>query len=294
MLGACTVTPWHSSASVGADAPVAASEAVTPSSTASAAPIETQAPAVVAEVPPSGAAAGFYRVKAGDTLSRIAAAHQQRAADIAVWNKLHASGMVKAGQLLRVAPPAKASATASEVESSAAPGKGLTSSSAPVAPAAPSAPPPAASTSSHAASSAPAPAASNAPAQPAGARANARLAWPVSGSVVTPFAPGKSRSIVIACAPGAPVKAAAAGRVVYAGSGMKGYGKLVIVKHDTHLITAYGRNGRLLVKQGDTVKLGQQIATSGADAAGVGALLFEVRENGRPVDPVAQLPRKQP
>lgn len=281
MLGACTVTPWHSTASQGDDASAAASEAAAPSSTPTETPIETPAPAIVAEVPPSSAAADFYCVKAGDTLSRIAATHKQRAADIAAWNKLPASGMVKVGQLLRVAPPAKATASSSAALAPTAP-------SAPTTPSRPVASTPTSSTSSTSS-------ASSAPAQPAAAaHANARLAWPVSGSVVTPFAPGKLRGIVIACAAGAPVKAAAAGRVMYAGSGMKGYGKLVIVKHNAHLITAYGRNGRLLVKQGDTVKLGQQIATSGADAAGVGALLFEVRENGRPVDPVAQLPRKQP
>ncbi|WP_232071607.1 peptidoglycan DD-metalloendopeptidase family protein [Paraburkholderia pallida] len=277
---------------------MAESAGVASSTTATEAPIETQAPVVVAEVPASSATADFYRVKAGDTLNRIAAAHKQRAADIAAWNKLPASGTVKVGQLLRVAPPVQGLATAP----AAAPAKSVAASpAAPVtAPAASASSAPAVASSSARASStpsatAPAPSASTKPTPaPAAARTNARLAWPVSGSVITPFAAGKSRSIVIACAPGAPVKAAAAGRVMYAGSGMKGYGKLVIVKHDAHLITAYGRNGRLLVKEGETVKLGQQIATSGADATGVGALLFEVRENGKPVDPVAQLPRKQP
>lgn len=304
MLGGCTLTPWPSSSRlVDDDAPVAASEAV-------ATPVPVSAPAVVTQVPAAGAVADLYRVKAGDTLNRIAAAHKQRAADIAAWNKLPASGTVKVGQLLRVAPPASATAqtpatapandaplpAAASVSRATAPAASVASapvvvaSSATRAPATPSAP--SSPTPSRSASSAPS--ASNAPVQPAAAArtATARLAWPVNGSVVTPFAVGKSRSIVIACAPGAPVKAAAVGRVVYAGSGMKGYGKLVIVKHGAHLITAYGRNGRLLVKQGDTVKQGEQIATSSADAAGVGALLFEVRENGKPVDPVAQLPRK--
>ncbi|CAM2183281.1 lipoprotein NlpD [Paraburkholderia sacchari] len=280
MLGACTVTPWHSSAPVADDAPAAVSEAAEPSSATSATPIDTPAPAVVAEVPSSSVADEFYRVKAGDTLSRIAVAHKQRAADIAAWNKLPASGMVKVGQLLRVAPPVKASVAAPTPASAPAAVKGL---------AAPASPPPGTAQSAPTAPTAP-----TAPAQPAAARTNARLVWPVNGSVVKPFEPGKQRGIVIACAPGAPVKAAAAGRVTYAGSGIKGYGKLVIVKHSAHLITAYGRNGRLVVKQGDTVKLGQQIATSGADAVGVGTLLFEVRENGKPVDPLAQLPRKQP
>lgn len=279
MLGACTITPWQSSTQSADDALVPDSAAASPSATPIETPIETSAPTVVAEVPPSSAAGGFYRVKAGDTLNRIAVAHKQRAADIAAWNKLPAQGMVKVGQLLRVGPPASEAATHSAQTPAPSP--------APTAAPSHTAPAPATSSPSTLPRSA-------LPAPVAAARINARLAWPVSGSVVTPFAPGKSRSIVIACAPGAPVRAAAAGRVMYAGSGMKGYGKLVIVKHDAHLITAYGRNGRLLVKQGETVKLGQPIATSGADAAGVGALLFEVRENGKPVDPVAQLPRKQP
>ena len=310
MLGACTVTPWHSPAYSGDDAPVAASAAAAPPAMPTETPIETPASTVVTEVPPSSAAGDFYRVKAGDTLNRIAAAHKQRAADIAAWNQLPASGMVKVGQLLRVAPPAsepaKVAAKAGAAEpatasakvaakvpatGAAAPASSLAPASSAAAASSPAAP--VASTPARSASSAPAPSVSTPSAQAAAsARANARLAWPVSGSVVTPFAPGKSRGIVIACAPGAPVKVAAAGRVTYAGSGMKGYGKLVIVKHGAHLITAYGRNGRLLVKQGEVVKQGQQIATSGADAAGVGALLFEVRENGKPVDPVAQLPRK--
>lgn len=304
MLGACTITPWQSPTQSTDDALVPDSAAASSQTTPIETPIETSAPTVVAEVPPSSAAGDFYLVKAGDTLNRIAVAHKQRAADIAAWNKLPASGMVKVGQLLRVAPPASEAAKAAGAASAAAPATASATGSAKAPAATASAQTPATSPAPTAAPShtAPAPATSSpstpprsapsTPAPAATARTNARLAWPVSGSVVTPFAPGKSRSIVIACAPGTSVKAAAAGRVMYAGSGMKGYGKLVIVKHDAHLITAYGRNGRLLVKQGETVKLGQPIATSGADAAGVGALLFEVREDGKPVDPVAQLPRK--
>jgi lipoprotein NlpD len=277
VLGACTFTPWPSSSKHLVDdeasASAAASEAEVPGSGAVATPVPVPS---VTEVPAASSTAGFYRVKAGDTLYRIAAAHKQRPADIAAWNKLPASGAVKVGQLLRVSPPT-AGPAATPAKADPAP--------APAAAAAANAPAPAPAP--------PASAAAKADTQSsAGAREHARLAWPMNGSVATPFSPGKSRGIVIAGAPGEPVKAAAAGRVVYAGSGMKGYGKLVIVKHDAHLITAYGRNGRLLVKQGDTVKQGQQIATSGADAAGVGTLLFEVRENGKPVDPLAQLPRK--
>ena len=90
------------------------------------------------------------------------------------------------------------------------------------------------------------------------------------------------------------VKAAAAGRVVYAGAGIKAYGHLVIIKHDKQLITAYGGNGKLLVKEGDTVKQGDVIAQSGTDKAGKAALVFEVREDGKPVDPLSRLPAARP
>ncbi|HEV3427852.1 MAG TPA: peptidoglycan DD-metalloendopeptidase family protein [Paraburkholderia sp.] len=291
LLAACTFTPWQTlgrpgddggaqaAQSAASDDSAAASAAVTPVST----PIAAPASKVVAEVPAAGAAKDLYRVKAGDTLYHIAAAHGQRPADIVAWNKLPASGQVKVGQMLRVAPPVKVAAASSAASSMAS-----------LAPAAAPAAPAKAPTKASAARAASVAAASEVIAAPAAAKpraTTARLAWPMNGSVATAFSPGKSRGILIAGAPGEPVKAAAAGRVVYAGSGIQGYGKLIIVKHNAKLLTAYGRNGRLLVKQGDAVKPGQTIATSAADAAGVGTLLFEVRSNGKPVDPQDWLPR---
>jgi lipoprotein NlpD len=273
LLAACTVTPWQTLGRSGDESDAAASGDAAASAPAavSSTPVIAPASKVVAEVPAtaSGAGGDLYRVKAGDTLYHIAAAHGQRAADVAAWNKLPASGEVKVGQMLRVKPPAKGAGTATPAPSVAA---------APVVPAAPVAAAPTV------------PPTKTPIARPAAA---ARLAWPMNGSVATRFAPGKSRGIVIAGAPGQPVKAAAAGRVTYVGSGIQGYGKLVIIKHNANLLTAYGRNGRLLVKQGDAVKTGQTIATSGADSAGVGTLLFEVRDKGKPVDPQEWLPRPQ-
>jgi lipoprotein NlpD len=135
--------------------------------------------------------------------------------------------------------------------------------------------------------------AAKAEAPKAAARTNARFIWPIEGSVAQPFK-AKSKGMVIAGPAGQEVKAAASGRVVYAGSGMKAYGKLVIVKHDAHLITAYGRNAKLLVAEGATVKQGQPIAMSGTDGAGISTLMFEVRDNGKPVDPMQWLPKAQP
>lgn len=121
-----------------------------------------------------------------------------------------------------------------------------------------------------------------------------RFIWPINGGVNAPFVAGKSHGVVIAGAAGQAVKAAAAGRVVYAGTGIKAYGQLVIIKHDTQLITAYGRNSKLLVKEGDAVKQGDVIAQSGTDQAGKASLVFEVREDGKPVDPLARLPAAHP
>ncbi|KAB0649151.1 peptidoglycan DD-metalloendopeptidase family protein, partial [Burkholderia territorii] len=127
---------------------------------------------------------------------------------------------------------------------------------------------------------------------PAAAAQPGSLAWPATGMVATPFVPGKTRGIVIAATgPDRSVRAAANGRVVYAGSGVKAYGPLVILKHDNGLITAYGHNGKLLVNEGDAVRAGQPVAEMGTDASGRATFDFEVRQNGKVVDPMNFLPR---
>ncbi|WP_164853776.1 murein hydrolase activator EnvC family protein, partial [Paraburkholderia kirstenboschensis] len=117
------------------------------------------------------------------------------------------------------------------------------------------------------------------------------LQWPLRGPILKTFATGKSNGIVIGGRPGDPVKAAATGRVVYAGSGIEAYGPLIIIKHDDSLITAYGQNSTLLVKEGDAVAQGQTISEVGVDSRGVASIQFEVRQNGQPVDPLAWLPK---
>jgi lipoprotein NlpD len=117
------------------------------------------------------------------------------------------------------------------------------------------------------------------------------LAWPLRGPILKNFVPGKTNGIVIGGRVGDPVKAAAAGRVVYAGTGIPAYGPLVIIKHSDSLITAYGQNSKLLVQEGDAVTQGQPIAEVGKDSNGVGSIQFEVREDGHPADPLAWLPR---
>ncbi|RQV28693.1 M23 family peptidase [Burkholderia cenocepacia] len=127
---------------------------------------------------------------------------------------------------------------------------------------------------------------------PAAAAQPGSLAWPATGVVATPFSAGKTRGVVIAASgPDHSVRAAANGRVVYAGTGVKAYGPLVILKHDNGLITAYGHNGKLLVNEGDAVRQGQPVAEMGADASGRSTFEFEVRQNGKVVDPMNFLPR---
>ncbi|MBI0329908.1 peptidoglycan DD-metalloendopeptidase family protein [Burkholderia plantarii] len=120
------------------------------------------------------------------------------------------------------------------------------------------------------------------------------LAWPADGPVVADFQPGRNRGIEIAVRSGEPVRAAADGRVMYAGTGLNDYGSLVIVQHSADFLTAYARSDRLLVKTGDIVRQGEPIAEAGApDRARDAAVWFEVRRDGKPVDPVDYLPARQ-
>lgn len=117
--------------------------------------------------------------------------------------------------------------------------------------------------------------------------------WPTEGAVVKTFhenARGK-KGIEIAGRSGQPVKAAAPGRIVYSGNGLKGYGNLVIIKHDEHYLSAYAYNSRLLVGENDAVQRGQEIAKMGSGADGA-ALHFEIRHTGRSVDPLRFLPKQ--
>jgi lipoprotein NlpD len=202
----------------------------------------------------NGVPAGYYRVNPGDTLSRIAGAYGQRPQDLASWNQLPPNAQVLPGQVLRVAPPPS--------YANAAPQQPAYTSTAP------------------AAAGVAAPAA-----------AGVALAWPVRGPILQRFSPGKSNGIVIGGAQGEQVKAAAAGRVVYAGTGIEAYGPLVIIKHNDQTVTAYGHNSKLLVKEDDAVSQGQPIAEMGVDNNGIPGVVFEVRSDGKPVDPLQLLPR---
>ncbi|HNK18256.1 MAG TPA: peptidoglycan DD-metalloendopeptidase family protein, partial [Piscinibacter sp.] len=114
--------------------------------------------------------------------------------------------------------------------------------------------------------------------------------WPAAGPVSSVFEEGKSKGLGISGKPGDPVLAAADGRVVYAGSGLRGYGNLVILKHNATYLTAYAHNQALLVKEDQAVKRGQKIAEMGNTDSDRVLLHFEIRKQGKPVDPARLLP----
>lgn len=116
--------------------------------------------------------------------------------------------------------------------------------------------------------------------------------WPASGQLIARFDEATNKGIGISGNPGDPVIASAAGSVVYAGSGLRGYGKLVIIKHDDDYLTAYAHNQALLVKEGEKVSKGQRIAELGSTDADRPKLHFEIRRQGRPVDPMQYLPQR--
>ena len=210
---------------------------------------------------------GYYTVKPGDTLIRIGMDNGQSGRDIARWNKLDNPNLIETGQVLRVAPPAPDAPVARSAASPAA------------APAA--APMPAAS-----ASTATPPAAI---AAPSAAEDAVSFQWPARGNLLSGFDESKNKGLDIGGKVGDPVNAAADGRVVYAGAGLRGYGNLIILKHNNTYLTAYAHNQTLLVKEDQVIKRGQKIAEMGSSDADQVKLHFEIRRQGKPVDPVKYL-----
>jgi lipoprotein NlpD len=276
------------------------------------APVEDRSSAsgaAVAVKPPPGAEnagkPGYYTVKPGDTLIRISFENGQSWKDVARWNNLDNPNLIEVGQVLRVVPPG----TAAPASATAAAGPGVvthpvasssvaatTSAAAPATAA--SAPKPAASAatptaaaSATTASAAVAPSATAATAA-APAEDDVSFIWPASGSLLAGFDEARNKGYDIAGKAGDPVYAAADGRVVYAGAGLRGYGNLIILKHSNTFLTAYAHNQALLVKEDQTVKRGQKIAEMGSTDADRVKLHFEIRKQGKPVDPARYLPSR--
>lgn len=116
--------------------------------------------------------------------------------------------------------------------------------------------------------------------------------WPANGKVLGQFSESGSKGIDIGGKAGDPVIAAGDGKVVYSGTGLRGYGMLIIVKHNATFLSAYAHNQKLLVKEGQTVSKGQKIAEMGNSDADQVKLHFEVRRQGKPVDPLKYLPQR--
>ncbi|MEZ5741357.1 MAG: peptidoglycan DD-metalloendopeptidase family protein [Burkholderiaceae bacterium] len=138
----------------------------------------------------------------------------------------------------------------------------------------------------------PRPAVTPAPAPAAAAPAANEFSWPAKGSVMQTFSDPKSMGIAIAGKVGDPVSAAADGKVIFSGLGPRGYGKLLIVKHQNDLLSVYANNDSLLVREGQAVKQGQKIAELGSSGTDAPKLHFEIRRQGKPVDPIGLLPRR--
>ena len=220
---------------------------------------------------------GYYTVQRGDTLTRIALEHGQAWRDVARWNNLGNPDVIEVGQVLRVSPP----------------GASVDSPGVVVRPVAAAAAPAASRTATAAAASAPTSAVppSSAPSQNTVAE-DIGLVWPAQGQVIAGFDEAKNKGIDIAGKLGDPVLAAADGQVVYAGAGLRGYGNLVIVKHNNTYLTAYAHNQRLLVKEDQKIRRGEKIAEMGSSDADRVKLHFEVRRQGKPVDPAKYLPAR--
>ncbi|AJG20058.1 peptidoglycan DD-metalloendopeptidase family protein [Cupriavidus basilensis] len=241
----------------------------------------TSGAGVAGVVPLEPAPPGYYRVKRGDTLYRIALENGQSYRDVAAWNSLANANQIEVGQLLRVAPPgADVNAGTGVATMPVTPG-GVQGQ--PIDQARP-VPTPVPPTATAGGASTPV-AAASAPA----ADGSVKLAWPVTGQLIGRFDEKGNKGIDIAGKKGDPVQAADDGRVIHVGP-LRGYGNLVIIKHNDTYLTAYGHNDKVLVTEQATVRKGQKIAEMGNSDTDRVKLHFEVRKNGKPVDPMRYLP----
>lgn len=223
---------------------------------------------------------GYYTVVRGDSLSRIGLEHGQGWRDLARWNQLSNPNEIEVGQVLRVVPPDALPEANGVVSRPVTSGKPATTP--PVAPA---------SSASSASARAPSASTASAPASALAGPAPA-FAWPVRGAVLAPFDEARNKGLDFDGKAGDPVMAAADGQVVYAGSGLRGYGQLVIIKHDQNFLSAYAHNQKLLVQEDQKVNKGQVIAEMGSSDADRVKLHFEIRRQGKPVDPSRWLPAR--
>ena len=217
---------------------------------------------------------GYYTVKPGDTLIRIGLDSGQNFRDIVRWNNLENPNLIEVGQVLRIVPPTSDNPLVFT--------RPVTSGTATTA---------TAGLPSRPASTASAPtAASNS--QPGSSDEDIAWIWPAQGKLIAGFDEVKNKGYDIDGKAGDAIIAAGDGRVVYAGAGLRGYGNLIILKHNNTYLTAYAHNQTLLVKEDQAVRKGQKIAEMGNSDADRVKLHFEIRRQGKPVDPSKYLPTK--
>ncbi len=284
------------------------------------------APAAVLAAPATGRE-GFYIVKKGDTLRKIAQDHGRDHRQVAAWNNLTDPNKLEVGQELRIAPPdgeaevrpivtvapvvvapepAASTVSGGETlkrwpkggkiaysETALVQAKALDGAAAPAR--APAATPPQPATAGIAtAAAATTPAAPPVPATPPAEAVD--WTWPVGGKVISEFVEGgggkeSNKGIDLAGRMGEPVQAAAAGKVTYVGS-LRGYGDFLVIRHNSDYISVYAHTSKILVKKDQVVGKGQKIAEVGSSDADQPKLHFEIRQQSRPVDPLKLLPAR--
>lgn len=273
------------------------------------APVISRSPSVAPE--PEGPRPGYYIVKRGDTLRRIAELHGRDVADLVRWNNLSNPNLIEVGQSLRVAPeesvavvqpvtgsgvearpievaPAPMPQLIQEPKGGIQPYSELTLAKLRGEPLPPPAPSPAAKIVSP-----PAPQPQPGPAAPVAASPDGlQWMWPATGRVLAGFDAGGNKGVDIDGKIGDAVVAAAAGRVIHVGEGLRGFGKLIIIKHNDVVLSVYAHNHRILVKEGQQVARGQRIADLGRSDSDLPKLHFEIRQQSKPVDPLKFLPAR--
>ncbi|MEE4174623.1 MAG: peptidoglycan DD-metalloendopeptidase family protein [Xanthomonadales bacterium] len=244
---------------------------------------------------------GLYRVQRGDTLYGIAFKYDLDFRDLARWNDISSPYTIYPDQVVRLRRPPGAATAGVSTAGIRSPSSRSTTTTRPASTTAGS---PATSPPPQVASQpAPKPAGSSSPpplkpAPPAATRPAASggkgWIWPADGRLLRSFKAGDPtrNGIDIAATEGAPVRAAGGGEVVYSGNGLIGYGELVIVKHDERMLSAYAHNRRRLVAEGERVSQGQKIAEVGRNGQSESVLHFEIRRDGKPVDPLQFLPSR--
>ena len=233
-------------------------------------PVVTQRDRAAREAPAAPGQDGYHTVASGDTLSLIAWRYQLDYKPLARWNSIGPPYTIYPGQRIRLGPAAGQTGGGAE--------PALAQKTAPAAKK-----PPAARKKP----------AAKPKARPAQAGGRIAWSWPASGRLLALDSPIARQGLSISGQPEQPIKTAAAGEVIYSGSRLLGYGKLIIIKHSEVYLSAYAHNSKLLVNEGDKVRPGQTISRMGQDATGRYLLHFEIRRHGKPVDPRKYLPEKR-